>query len=89
VTWFAGQTVLRTVRVSQVFQVFSYNWNRGVLDQETVVTWQGRSMEEHYDHIYSSGGYIDGIGINLQLPDPRSVVTVVISTYYLDKADCY
>jgi hypothetical protein len=67
-------TALRTVRVHEVFHVFTYNWNNKD-DKSTVHTWRGRPAEDDWDYIYASGGYIDGVGVNLQTPDPGSIIT--------------
>jgi hypothetical protein len=67
-----------------------YNWNNGD-DEDTVNTWRGRPQRDHWDYISSSGGYIDGVGVNLQFPDPLSFVTAQVErgTIVEESNRCY
>jgi hypothetical protein len=82
-------TTMRVVRAVQVFHVVEYSWN-SARSQHNVDSWQGRERLVHWDYVYSSGGYIDGLALMLMLPDPNSYANLQCYTQSLSNInECY
>jgi hypothetical protein len=84
-------TSLRVVRAVLVFHVRQYSWNNA-RSSANVDSWRdwGRGDQVHWDFIYSSGGYIDGLGLTLMRPGDGGYTNVQCNHNPLADVDqCY
>jgi hypothetical protein len=83
-------TAMRVVRAVRVFHVHQYSWNNARGISANVDSWQDWGREDHWDFIYSSAGYIDGLGLTLMRPGDYGYVNVQCNEYLLrDVNQCY
>jgi hypothetical protein len=84
--WLTATTVMRTVRLREVFEVWEYCYYDEDGTPYRDDSWEGDGMD--WKHVYSSGARIDCTALTLQLPPPDQWTNIRMQTLRLAREHC-